>query len=50
MNAKVLKIAKIAVSVIGMGVTLASAYLSEKDLDERVSKEVLKALKENKES
>lgn len=40
MNTKVLKIVKVAVAVAGVGITLASNYLADKDLDDKVAKKV----------
>ena len=47
----VLKIVKVAVTVIGVGVTLATNYFADKELDDKVSKKVAEALaKANEES
>ena len=44
MNGTVLKVAKIAVSVLGVGVSFISNYFAEKDLDAKVTKKVAEAL------
>lgn len=44
MNEKLLKIAKVFVPVVSIGVTLAANYLSNKELDEKVAKQVSEAL------
>ena len=44
MNEKILKIAKVVVPVISVGVTLAANYLSNKELDEKVAKKVSETL------
>ena len=41
---KVMKIVKVGVSLLGVGVTLASNYFAEKDLDEKVTKKVAEQL------
>lgn len=46
MKDTVMKIAKIALPVIGVGVTLASNYFADKDLDDKVTKKVSEALAE----
>ena len=44
MNTNVLKIVKVVVAVAGVGVTLASNYLADKELDDKVAKKVGEAL------
>ena len=44
MKNNVLKAVKIAVAVAGVGVTLASNYFADKDLDSKVAKKVGEAL------
>lgn len=44
MNEKILKIAKVVVPVISVGVALATNYLSNKELDEKVAKKVSETL------
>ena len=44
MNEKLLKVVKIVVPVASLGVTLAANYLSNKELDDKVSKKVAEAL------
>ena len=44
MNGTLLKIVKVVVPVASIGVTLASSYLANKDLDDKVSKKVSEAL------
>lgn len=44
MNTKVLKVVKVVVAVAGVGITLASNYLADKDLDDKVAKKVGEAL------
>lgn len=51
MNSKALKVIKIAVSVASVGVTLATSYFADKDLDNKVAKKVAEQLsKSGKES
>lgn len=49
MNEKLLKIAKVFVPVVSIGVTLAANYLSNKELDDKVAKKVSEALAETTE-
>lgn len=44
MNTTALKVIKIAVSVVGIGVTLATNYFADKDLDNKVAQKVAEAL------
>ena len=44
MNTKVLKVVKTLVAVAGVGITLASNYFADKDLDDKVAKKVGEAL------
>lgn len=44
MNAKVAKWIKLGVSVVGVGVTLATNYFADKDLDSKVAKKVAEEL------
>lgn len=44
MNSKALKIVKVVVPVLSLGVTLATNYLSKKELDEKVAEKVSEAL------
>lgn len=44
MNEKLLKIAKLVVPAVSIGVTLATNYLSNKELDDKVAKQVSEAL------
>lgn len=46
MKDTVMKIAKIALPIITVGVTLASNYFADKDLDDKVTKKVSEALAE----
>lgn len=46
MNEKLLKVVKVVVPVVSVGVTLASNYLSKKELDDKVAKKVSEALAE----
>lgn len=46
MKPATLKIIKVAVSVISVGVTLATNYFADKDLDAKVAKKVAEALAE----
>lgn len=46
MNTKMMKIAGIATTVIGMGVTLANEWISNKQLDTKIAEEVSKAVAE----
>ena len=48
LNANVIKVAKIVVSVIGAGATLATTYFESKELDEKVAEAVAKAFAERK--
>lgn len=47
MKIDAMKIVKVAVTVLGVGVTLAQAYFADKDLDNKVTEKVAEAL-ENK--
>ena len=47
MNTKVLKVAKILVSVASIGVSLAASYFADKDLDDKVAKKVAETLAKN---
>ena len=44
MKGNVMNIVKIGVAVLGVGVTLAQNYLSEKELDKKVAEKVAEAL------
>lgn len=44
MNTNLLKVVKVVVAVAGVGVTLASNYLEDKELDTKVAKKVGEAL------
>ena len=44
MGTKVLKIAKILVPVLGLGVSVATKYLESKELDEKIASKVAEAL------
>lgn len=44
MNNKVLKTIKIVASLASVGVTLLSAYVADKELDEKITKGVSEAL------
>ena len=46
MNNKLLKVVKVVVPVISIGVGLATNYLSNKELDDKVAKKVSEALAE----
>lgn len=46
MNSKALKIVKVIVPVASAAVALASSYLSQKELDEKVAKKVSEVLAE----
>lgn len=46
MNNKVLKIMSIATTVVGVGLSLVTKYVEDKNLDHKVAKEVAKALSE----
>ena len=48
MNQKVMKIAGIALSVVGAGVSLAMNVLDDKKLDAKVAEKVAEALAKNK--
>lgn len=51
MNSKALKAIKIAVSVASIGVTLATSYFADKELENKVAKKVAEQLaKTGKES
>lgn len=51
MNSTALKVIKIAVSVASVGVTLATSYFADKELDNKVAKKVAEQLaKAGKES
>lgn len=43
------KVIKAVVALAGVGVTLATNYFADKDLDEKVSKKVAEALAKNSE-
>ena len=47
MKIDAMKIVKIAVTVAGVGITLAQSYFADKDLDKKVAEKVAEAL-ENK--
>lgn len=47
MKIDTMKIVKIAVTVAGVGITLAQGYFADKDLDKKVAEKVAEAL-ENK--
>ena len=49
-TSKMLKIGKVVVSLLGVGVTLASTYISEKELNDKITSEVLKKLSEKEET
>lgn len=49
MNDKLLKVVKVIVPVVGAAVTLATSYLSNKELDEKVAKKVAEALESKSE-
>ena len=44
MNEKAFKLVKILVPVTSIGLTLATNYLSKKELDEKIAKNVSKAI------
>lgn len=44
MSEKMLKIAKVFVPVVSIGVTLATNYLSNKELDDKIAKQVSETL------
>lgn len=46
MKEAVMKVAKIVLPILTVGVTLASNYLADKDLDDKVTKKVSEALAE----
>ena len=48
MNQKVMKIAGIALTIVGAGVSLATNVLEEKKLDAKVAEKVAEALAKNK--
>jgi hypothetical protein len=51
MKEAVMKVAKIVLPILTVGVTLASNYLADKDLDDKVTKKVSEAVaKAGKES
>ena len=50
MNPNVMKGLKIVVSLAGVGVTLASNYFADKDLNDKVAKKVAEAMSKKKES
>ena len=50
MNANLIKVAKIAVTVVGMGVTIVSSIVSEKELENKVGKLVAKELAKMKDA
>lgn len=50
MKPNVIKGLKIVVSLAGVGVTLASNYFADKDLNDKVAKKVAEAMSEKKES
>lgn len=45
MNATVFKVAKVAVKVLGVTVPIVANYFADKELDEKIAKEVAKAMK-----
>lgn len=47
MNSKVMKIAGIALTIVGAGVSLATNVLEEKKLDAKVTEKVAEALTKN---
>lgn len=47
-NPTVIKVAKIALSVIGVGATLATNYFESKELDAKIAEKVAKAFAERK--
>lgn len=47
---KMLKIGKVVISLLGVGVTLASTYINEKELNDKITEEVLKKLAEKEEA
>ena len=47
-NPTVIKVAKILVSVVGAGATLASTYFESKDLERKIAEEVAKQLANKK--
>ena len=49
-TSKMLKIGKVVVSLLGVGVTLASTYINEKELNHKITEEVLKKLAEKEEA
>ena len=49
-TSKMLKIGKVVVSLLGVGVTLASTYINEKELNDKITEEVLKKLAEKEEA
>lgn len=50
MNSNVMKGLKIVVSLASVGVTLASNYFADKDLNDKVAKKVAEAMSKKKES
>lgn len=48
MNATTIKAVKLTLSVIGLGVNLATTFLSEKELDAKIAKAVSKAITHHK--
>ena len=47
-NPTVIKVAKILVSVVGAGATLASTYFEGKEMEAKIAKEVAKQLADRK--
>lgn len=45
MNATIMKAAKVAVKVLGVAVPIAANYFADKDLNEKIAKEVAKQMK-----
>ena len=50
MNANLIKVAKIAVSVASIGVSIATSYFAERELDNKIAKKVAEQLAKAKES
>lgn len=48
LSPKVMKVAKVLVSVASVGVSLATSWFAEKDLDDKVAKKVAEALANQK--
>ena len=44
MNGTVLKVIKVVVAVAGVGITLASNFIADKDLDDKVAQKVADAI------